>query len=354
MNIKTGTQTWSNAAQKGANLGSDGKSNLSASEKNELFGGENIGDALNKIADPNYVAPEKKMRTVGNPELDKDAFLGLLLAQMKNQDPTNPMKSHEMAAQLAQFTSLEKLTNINSAIEGLAKAQKPGQNFGALALIGKAVAGDSSAINHSEESESHDIRFRLQADGTRGTVVIKNENGEVVRNLNLSKMKAGDNEIKWNGKNEDGRELPVGKYSASVEAFGSNGAKLFVDTKFEGTITGVNFAPAGPILMIGKQQVPLSEVKEIVDPSLLQAQRVEKLMATQGIPGMPGAVSGVTPGAAINVPTVNQSVNAVPKPVVKPETGKKAVNVAENNMESVAMSRDMINKLKKENVKAGL
>jgi flagellar basal-body rod modification protein FlgD len=63
---------------------------------------------------------------------------------MKNQDPTNPLKSHEMAAQLANFSSLEQMQNMNSTLTELKNGQKPSENYQALNLIGKAVAGDSS------------------------------------------------------------------------------------------------------------------------------------------------------------------------------------------------------------------
>src|ERR1700753_3724608 len=109
MSVKGGTQTWSTSPQR-TDFKSDNTHNVSATDHAKYFDSESPGDTANKIADPNYVDTTKKMRTVGNAELGKDAFMTLLLTQMKNQDPTNPLKSHEMAAQLAQFTSLEKLT----------------------------------------------------------------------------------------------------------------------------------------------------------------------------------------------------------------------------------------------------
>src|SRR5262245_60042138 len=132
--VKTGTQTWSNSQQR-TDFKSDGAQTISATDKEKMGGDEAIGDILNKVADPNHIDETKKMRTVGGKEMGKDAFMTLLLTQMKNQDPTSPLKSHEMAAQLAQFTSLEKLHNINAAIEGLRKDQQPDHNFQALNFI---------------------------------------------------------------------------------------------------------------------------------------------------------------------------------------------------------------------------
>src|SRR5690606_22005598 len=107
ISIKGGTQTWSNAEQQ-SSLRGDGTQNMSAADREKILGDKDLGEYLNKIADPNWIDP-KKARQVGGTELDKDAFLKLFLAQLKNQDPMNTMDSHELAAQLAQFTSLEKL-----------------------------------------------------------------------------------------------------------------------------------------------------------------------------------------------------------------------------------------------------
>ena len=72
-------------------------SNLSVDELKKL-GAENVGEVLNKIADPNWTDPAKKVRAVGSDKLDKDAFFKLMLAQLKNQDPTNPLKSHAIVS----------------------------------------------------------------------------------------------------------------------------------------------------------------------------------------------------------------------------------------------------------------
>ncbi len=341
LGVKTGTQTWSTAEQR-TDFKSDGTRSLSASDVQKHFGGEeNVGDVLNRITDPNWVDPAKKMRTAGDSSMDKDAFMGLLLAQMKNQDPTNPLKSHEMAAQLAQFTSLEKLTNISDSIDGLAKAQQPAHNFGALGLIGKAVSGDSSKISRTDLSEIHDVKFRMANDANFAKVTIKDETGEVVRVLEARTLKSGDNEISWNGLKEDGTKANPGQYVASIEATGSNGTKVHAETKFEGVISGVNFTPHGPILMIGKQSVPLSDIKEIIDPRLVQQQKVERLeVNNQVAPGQTGPAQ-VTPAQA-----------AALTPVVKPESGKAEVGAS--NIEQVGLSRDMMNQLKKNGVEAGI
>ena len=124
MNVKTGTKTW---ADKPAQAPQDINdiNNLTPAQKKQV-GEEDMGALLNKVADPNYVDDTKKVKGTGSNNLDKDAFFKLMLTQLKNQDPTNPLKNHEMAAQLAQFSTLEQMSNMNTTltkIEG--KNSKP-------------------------------------------------------------------------------------------------------------------------------------------------------------------------------------------------------------------------------------
>jgi flagellar basal-body rod modification protein FlgD len=341
--IKTGTQTWSNSPQR-TDFKSDGTQSLSATDKQKMGGDEDIGDILNKVADPNYSDESKKMRTVGNKEMGKDAFMSLLLTQMKNQDPTNPLKSHEMAAQLAQFTSLEKLHNINDAIEGLRKDQQPDHNFQALNFIGRTVTADNSKVGRVDTAEHHDIRFTLPADGQNIKMQVKDAAGAIVRTVEFKNMKSGKNELSWNGMTDDGRAAPVGDYTVAIEATGSNGKKLNAELKSEGMITGVNFTPKGPQLMIGKQVVNMSDVKSISDPMVQQMQDMMTPKVPNTQPIGPGAAA---PGAA----------PAQPKPMeVKPEhkdNSDKVAKMKKGDLNDASMAQGLINKLNKEGAKAG-
>ncbi|MGE0526194.1 MAG: flagellar hook assembly protein FlgD [Bdellovibrionales bacterium] len=340
ISVKGGTQTWSNAQQR-TDFKSDGLQNVSATDREKFLQDEPVGDLLNKVADPNWVDPGKKMRTAGNNELGKDAFMTLLLTQMKNQDPTNPLKSHEMAAQLAQFTSLEKLHNINEGIEGLRKEQQPNHNFQALSFIGKTVTTDNGKIARTETDARHDVRFHIPADAGKVTMQIKDAAGNVVRTLDFKGLKAGKNELEWNGLTEEGTPAPAGDYNVSLEATASNGRKLFVETRTEGVITGVNFTARGPQLMIGKQVINMSDVKSISEPGLSEPE--------------PQAVSPLLMGAPTSAtasPTPSPTAGVV-KPESKPNSGQIA-KPSGGNLNDLAMAQGLINKLNKEGAKAGM
>jgi flagellar basal-body rod modification protein FlgD len=264
MNVKRSTPAFTPAPQQSSQK-SDGQKTLSATEKDQLLGDQDIGEYLNKVADPNWVDPTKNRR-VGNPDLDKDAFLKLFLAQLKNQDPTNPMQNHELAAQLAQFSSLEKLSNIDTGIANMAKANDPKQSYDApLALIGKGIAGDSSKILRSDKTSKHDITFNLPAPATEVTLSVKNSAGQEVKKIEARNLKEGSNKVQWDGRLENGQGAPEGEYNVEMTAKNSAGTKLGVETKFMGKVTGVNFTAEGPVLMIGHQSIRLKDVKKIFD-----------------------------------------------------------------------------------------
>ncbi len=267
MGIKQGTKMWGDTRSEPLATKSDGKENLNSQELAQL-GGDNVGDVLNKIADPNWIDPSKKMRAVGSDKLDKDAFMKLMLAQMKNQDPTNPLKSHEMAAQLAQFSSLEQLQNVNTSLDAIKTGQKPTETYQALNFIGKAVSGDSSKVLRMKGDKDHAFNFVLPAAAKSADILVKNDQGETVRKVQLKDLKQGENSWRWNGEGENGLPAQTGEYKFVIEAKDATGKKVAVRTSFDGTITGVNYTADGPVLLVGDQAVKLKDVKKIVDPSV--------------------------------------------------------------------------------------
>lgn len=319
LSIKGGTQTWSKAEQSNA-LRSDGTQSMSATEQAEVLNGKDLGEHLNKIADPNWIDPSKT-RKVGGDELDRDAFLKLFLAQLKNQDPTNPMESHELAAQLAQFTSLEKLNNIDEGINKMAKAQNPKQSFEALNMIGKVVASDSSRILRDDEKESHDIEFKMMKPAEKATISIRDAIGQEVRKLEAMKLPEGENKISWDGRLENGTLAQPGEYKVIIEATDGGGQKVGALTSFEGKVTGVNYTAQGPVLLIGNQQLRLSEVKKIVDPSVQAREKA-----------------------------VNELQNVKPAQQSEEEAAMTKAPVAGmgGSLESVGMSQGLINKIQQQ------
>lgn len=312
------TQSYTSDLSTSPKLKGDAKVNTMSAEQKNKMGSESVGDALNRIADANWVDPSK-MRKVGKDKMDKDDFLKLMLTQMKYQDPTTPLESHEMASQLAQFTSLEQMSNINKGIEKLAEGNKPNTQFAALQFIGKSIESDSSKVFHGEGDKNHAIRFNLMADAKDIEVNIKDADGNTVKSYMLHDLKKGQNSMTWNAMNAEDKTARAGTYNVEVLAKDSNGGKIVSNMKVAGQITGVNYSASGPLLMVGNQSVPMSEVRKIVDPSVQQAKSSD--------------VKDVTKLALNNDDKIKDNV----------KSGQSSKQV----IEGVPMAGDLLNKVKK-------
>lgn len=331
MSTKLGVNAFGATTTKPESVGS---SNISAQDKDKI-GGENVGEVLNKIVDPNWTDPSKKPRTAGNPNLDKDAFFKLMLTQMKNQDPTNPMKSHEMAAQLANFSSLEQMQNMNKTLEEMKSAQKPSENFQALNLIGKAVAGDSSKVVRGTNDKDHDFKFTLPMEASEVTVKVRDAEGTVVRTYNLKGLKKGENKLTWNGEDDKAMKAAPGEYQFMAEAKGADGKKIALKTDFDGVITGVSYSGEGPILHVGNQAIRFSDVKKITDPRLMSND--QKVNDVTNLDLKKDDAQGQTVKEG-NVE--QQKASPSPAPAAK-----------SNILNTVGLSRDMMEKIAKETAK---
>lgn len=357
MGIKTGTKTWGDAREATTAIKPDAKENLSNAELKQL-GVDNIGDALNKIADPNWIDPSKKMRAVGSDKLDKDAFMKLMLAQMKNQDPTNPLKSHEMAAQLAQFSSLEQLQNMNTSLDSIKNGQKPSETYQALNFIGKAVSGDSSKVMRMKGDKDHTFNFTLPEEAKTADVTVKNDQGEVVRKISLKDLKKGENSWRWNGEGENGLAMTAGEYKFNIEAKTAAGKKLAVRTSFDGTITGVNYTADGPVLLVGDQAVKLKDVKKIVDPQVAAGGTKPAPLKDQNSQIPPQDELKMAPNAMDNQKKQLSLANeakarfereAAAKQGIDQHAGAPEKETAKvGNLEGLKMSPELSEKLKKE------
>lgn len=331
MSTKLGVNAFGATQTKAENAG---PSNISAQEREKL-GGENVGEVLNKIVDANWTDPSKKARVAGNPNLDKDAFFKLMLTQMKNQDPTNPMKSHEMAAQLANFSSLEQMQNMNKTLEEMKSGQKPTENFQALNLIGKAVAGDSSKVIRGANDKDHDFKFTLPMEASEVSVKVRDSEGNIVRTYNLKGLKMGENKITWNGEDDKSMKAAPGEYQFIAEAKGSDGKKIALKTDFDGVITGVSYSSDGPVLHVGNQAIRFADVKKITDPRLMSNDQKANDVTNLDLKKDDAAGQTKKEGSAELQKTTTASAPAAKS----------------NIMNTVGLSRDMMEKIAKETAK---
>ena len=190
--------------------------------------------------------------------LGKDDFFKMLLAQIQNQDPLNPMDGKDFATQLAQFSSLERLGDINGQLETMNLYQASLNNAQSLNLIGREVTAIGDAIK--VEGEFTDLTYNLSGDAKKVSVKIYDEAGDMVDTLELGNQKEGTNSVTWNCSG-----VPEGNYTFDVSAVDGNGEKVDVDTMITGIVTGVAFKNGASYLSINGQDIAFGDVISVND-----------------------------------------------------------------------------------------
>jgi len=203
-------------------------------------------------------------------ELGKDAFLRLLVAELKEQDPLNPVDNKDFTAQLAQFTSLEKLENIDKSIQNLSLYQASSTNAASVGFIGKEIEalGNSICVNNGTASI---INYSLPADAKNIKLNVYDPNGILVRSIDLGSKEIGNHTFTWDAVNEFGSKVADGIYNFVISADNSlSGIPVQVQTSITGIVKGVSFENGITNLILDERKVLLSDVISIRDVSSTQ------------------------------------------------------------------------------------
>ena len=197
--------------------------------------------------------------------LGKDQFMTLLVTQLQNQDPLNPMDSTGFTAQLAQFSSLEQLQNVNSNLSYLSVTQASLSNAQAVSFIGKTVIASISELS-VQNGTADSICFDLQGDAAAVKIGIYDAAGNLVSTIDKAKMAAGEQTVDWDGLNQDGIEVPDGKYRFEVSAVDTGNQAVGVNTYTSGKVTSVNYKDGSVYLFANQIEIPLSSVISVTEP----------------------------------------------------------------------------------------
>lgn len=210
--------------------------------------------------------------------LDKDSFMLLLVTQFKYQDPLNPMEDKEFIAQMAQFSSLEQLMNLNTSMEGLTTATNNQQMINATSYIGKLVSVSGNTIGKAtttnaegkKETTISTFRYAFGDNVVKGTLSVKDANGNTVYTEDLAGKQAGTTfEFTWNGKMGNLLDAPDGVYTVSLAAFNDKGEAVLSDQVVDATVTGVvNNEGTVYLGMDGGQLLALANVRQVTTPKV--------------------------------------------------------------------------------------
>jgi len=194
--------------------------------------------------------------------LAKEDFLKLLVAQLQAQDPLKPMESTEFTAQLAQFSSLEQLSNINDNLQYLQLYQSSINNAQAVAFIGKNVEAIGNSIQLTN-GVSDDMLFDLASDANAVFINIFDSSGKFIKAIESGPYNAGEQSIAWDGTDKDGNNVSDGEYDFEVVATDANGDEIQTTTFITAAVTGVTFIDGTTYLLAGDKKIPVGNVIKV-------------------------------------------------------------------------------------------
>lgn len=193
--------------------------------------------------------------------LGKDDFMKLLIAQLSHQNPLQPMDGQEFSAQLAQFSALEQMTNVNTNIQKLIQSQQAATNSAMINMIGKQVDVLGNGITHTS-GETHNLNYFLPERAASVTVDVYDSLGQLVRTLNGTASK-GNNTVLWQGLNNAGEPLPEGDYTFKVTATDANGKVLEAKTFTKGTVSEVLFEDGKTFAIVNGEKISADSISRV-------------------------------------------------------------------------------------------
>lgn len=209
-------------------------------------------------------------KAIGNSKLGKDEFLKLLTYQLKAQNPLKPYDNQEFAAQLAQFSQLEQLTDIRKLLE----EQKNANNLFAQSLTNSAIPGllgktgiiAGNTLN-LESTDKANIGFNVPMNYDKGLIRIYDSNGILVRTMYIDKqnLTKGKQIVEWDATDNDGNTVALGKYTFDVVLTDSKGTSTNAESFTLGKISAVRFNNDGTYLIINNTEIPFNRITEIIN-----------------------------------------------------------------------------------------
>jgi len=217
---------------------------------------------INPITTGGGISAAGGITTTGDSTLGKDDFMKILIAQLQAQDPLAPMEGQEFASQLAQFSSLEQLTNVNTNLESSQAFDLALSNSAALALIGKNVDAPGNTID-LKSGEVENLSFSLDGEAAEVGIDIFDSTGAKVSTVNLGAQKSGLSEYVWSGTDSSGALLPSGNYTFNITASNTSGNFVPVKTFAAGLATDVVFEDGKAFAIVNGQKLAVNEVSKV-------------------------------------------------------------------------------------------
>lgn len=236
-----------------------------------------VASSINESLDNTRVgsaASPQNIKKKGSDDIQNN-FLTLLLTQMKNQDPTNPMQNNELTTQLAQISTVQGVEKLNETVGNLTGQLNENQKLTAAKLVGQGVMIEGNKISlfekqNAQATASNEViatPFGFELIGAADKVVleIKDKAGNVLKTVEMAQgLKPDVYRYEWDGSDTTGNKQPAGSYRFSVSAYSQQG-QVPVKPLNYALVNGVSNGPQGILLDVGlDNSISLEEIRQVL------------------------------------------------------------------------------------------
>lgn len=195
-------------------------------------------------------------------DLGQEEFFELMLTQLKNQDPFEPLESGEFLSQIAQFSSVQSLGQLNASFDTLSSSIVSNQALQGAALVGRSVLAPTDVGTLGQSGEVTGA-VDLDASTTALQIRIQDASGQIVRQIDLGAQPAGLNRFRWGGNTDFGVPAAPGVYTITAQYFDSTGMQA-TPVLVDSVVNSVSVGPRGLSLHLDSdREVSFDSIREI-------------------------------------------------------------------------------------------
>ena len=193
----------------------------------------------------------------------QDRFLKLLVTQMKNQDPLNPMDNAQITSQMAQLSTVTGIDKLHVTLQALSDSMSSNQSLQAATMIGHGVLVPGQGVDLFDDGKGYG-GVDLTQSVDKLDIAIYDQGGALVRNIHLGAQPVGLVNWQWDGKDNSGNSLAAGNYTFAVDA-AQAGKAVDAEALQFGMVHSVTQGKQGVTLGVGQLEgIGLAQVKQIL------------------------------------------------------------------------------------------
>lgn len=222
-----------------------------------------INQTNNTTSATSTLSSDKINNPYVNPDgiLGKDDFMKLLLIELQYQDPTEPMDTEKILQQTSELASLEASDNTKKALEDLSKSLASAQQYSVLSAIGKTASLGSNSIQHTK-GQTSTFEMYFPTDVKSGTVTISDNQGNVIKTIDLAQNAKGVYSFDWDGTDNGGNIVGDGIYQITSNYYDADGNPQYTAVGSY-PVESVRFDNGKALVKLGSNYIPLEQVVEI-------------------------------------------------------------------------------------------